>query len=322
MRGSRCRPPSTASRTLPRTATGKLQRAELRARLDPDAPADSRADPTVPRDRKIRRPDGVDLAYRSVGDGPTHVLLLHGTLSTAGQLGGLARALAEPGDLTVHAVDRRGSGRSRLADPAPTDVQVHVDDLVAILDAEGGAQAILVGVSFGGVVALEFAARRPDRTLAVVAYEPPYGPLADESTQLAFAKVAATTERAHATGGAPSAAQAFMRGVAGPAAWDRLPERTRAFLEREGDGALVDAGLRGLDPAGLAKIQARATILTGTASEPFYRPIAEALTERIPGARHVALPDLTHASPITDPIPVAAAIRAAIDPEPTEEPHP
>ncbi len=300
--------------TLPRTVTGKLQRAELRARLDPDAPGDLPLDPTVPRDHTIHRPDGTDLAYRSVGRAPTHVLLLHGTLSTAGQLGGLARALAEPGDLTVHAVDRRGSGRSRLADPAPTDVQVHVDDLAAILDAEGCERALLIGVSFGGVVALEFAARHPDRTLAVVAYEPPYGPLADKVTQVAFAKVAATTEQAHAASGAPSAAQAFMRGVAGPAAWDRLPERTRTFLEREGDGALVDAGLRGLDQAGLGRIRVATTILTGTASEPFYRPIAEALTERIPGARHVALPDMTHAAPITDPIPVAAAIRAAINP--------
>ncbi len=126
---------------LPRTATGKLQRAELRARLDPDPPAGppvNQHEPSDgPRDRTVHRPDGVDLAYRSIGHGPTNVLLLHGTLSTGGQLGGLARALAESGDLTVHAVDRRGSGRSRLAEPAPTDVQVHIDDLAAILDTEG-----------------------------------------------------------------------------------------------------------------------------------------------------------------------------------------
>ena len=308
--------------TLPRTDSGKLQRAELRARLDPKPPADPPLGRDAARDRTIRRPHGVDLAYRSVGHGSTLLLLLHGTLSTGGQLGGLARALADTGDLTVHAVDRRGSGRSRLADPAPTDAAVHIDDLAAILEAEGCGAAILVGVSFGGVIALEFAARRPDRTLAVVAYEPPYGPLGDEATQVTFAKAATTTERAYATGGAPSAARAFMLGVAGPAAWDRLPERTRASLEREGNGALVDAGLHGLDPDRLGAIRVRTTILTGTVSEPFYRPIAETLIRRIPGARHVALPGLTHASPITDPIPVAAAIRAAIDLEPTEERRP
>ncbi len=162
----------------------------------------------------------------------------------------------------------------------------------------------------------------PDRALAVVAYEPPYGPLADARTQRAFARVATTTERAFRADGAPSAAAAFMRGVAGRDAWDRLPDRARTFLEGEGTSAYVDAGLRGLDPSGLASITAPTTILTGDASEPFYRPIAEALVERIPGARHVRLPGMTHPSPITDPGPVAAAVidaLAAADVMPIEE---
>ncbi len=124
--------------------------------------------------------------------------------------------------------------------------------------------------------------------------------------------VATDTEGAYAAGGAAEAARTFMRGVAGSDAWDRLPDRTRTFLEGEGVSAYVDAGLRGLDPAGLARIASPTTILTGDASEPFYRPIAEALAERIPGARHVSLPRMTHPSPITDPGPVAAAVIDAL----------
>jgi 3-oxoadipate enol-lactonase len=239
-------------------------------------------------------------------------LLLHGTLSTGGQLTGLARLLAVSNELTVHTVDRRGSGGSRLTDPTPLAVSIHVDDLIALMDAEGCRAAVLVGLSFGGVVALESAARVPTRTLAVVAWEPPYGPVADVGTQRAFAVVAAATERAHGTGGARSAAETFMRGVAGDGAWDRLPDRTRALLADEGDSAYVDSGLRGLDPGGLGRIEVPVTILTGDASEPFYRPIAEALVDRIPGAREVRLPGLSHASPITDPGPIAGAVTAAL----------
>jgi pimeloyl-ACP methyl ester carboxylesterase len=130
-----------------------------------------------------------------------------------------------------------------MAQPAPTAVDVHVDDLVAVLDAEGCRAAALVGVSFGGVVALEFAARVPDRATAVVVYEPPYGPLADAQTQDALRTVAASTELAWATGGAAAAAETFMRGVADDA-WDRLPDRSRVSLEGEGAGAYVDVGLR------------------------------------------------------------------------------
>ncbi len=299
---------------LPRTPGGKLRRAALRSRLDPDE--------AVPRDGQVDRPDGIRLAYRTYGSGSIHLLLLHGTLSTGAQLAPLARLLAAPGDLTVHAVDRRGSGRSRLEQPAPLDVSVHVDDLLAVLDAEACRSAAVVGVSYGGVVGLELAARAPDRVLSVVAYEPPYGPVADAPTRAAFGAVAGATERAFERAGLPAAAEAFMRGVAGDRAWERLPERARRSLADEGGSAYADAALRGLDPSGLARIVAPTTIMTGDASDPFYRPIAEALTARIDGARLTPSPGMKHASPITEPIPIAAAIRAALTTAGVIEPDP
>jgi o-succinylbenzoate---CoA ligase len=293
---------------LPRTRSGKIRRSELRTRLAAQHPA---VDPD-PRWRAVDRPDGLRLWYATHGRGPIHALLLHGTLSTADQLDRLAAALAASGEMTVHAVDRRGSGRSRLVDPGPTDVDVHVRDAMAVLDDVGAGSAVLVGVSYGAIVALEAAARVADRVLAVVAYEPPYGAVADPPTRRAFAAVAAATERAYGTGGPMAAAEAFIRGVAGDAAWDRLPQRARASLAGEGAGALVDAALLGLDPARLARIAGPVTILTGDASEPFYEPIAQALCDRIPGARLVRLPGARHASPITDPIATAAAIMTAL----------
>jgi pimeloyl-ACP methyl ester carboxylesterase len=168
-------------------------------------------------------------------------------------------------------------------------------------------------VSFGGVLALETTARRPNRVEAVVAYEPPYGAVADPETLAWFQRLAADTARAHADTGPGAAAETFLRAVAGDAAWDRLPDRARAFLAREGDGALADSGLTGLDPDGLGHITAPVTILTGGASEPFYAPIADELVRRIPGARCRTLDAATHTSPITEPAPVAAAIRACLE---------
>ncbi|HEX6869367.1 MAG TPA: hypothetical protein VF119_11210, partial [Candidatus Limnocylindrales bacterium] len=80
----------------------------------------------------------------------------------------------------------------------------------------------------------------------------------------------------------------------------------------EGTSAYVDAGLRGLDPDGLVRIASPVTILTGDASEPFYRPIADALAGRIHGAERDHVPGMAHASPITEPEPIAAAIRASL----------
>ena len=261
---------------LPCTVSGKLRRGALRDRLGP------------------------------------LVVLLHATLSTGRQLGPLARALAEPGDLRVLAPDRRGSGTRRLGEPRPVAMAEHLADLAALLDAEGAGRAVLVGHSFGGVVALEAAARLPERIEAVVAYEPPYMAVADEGLRRGFEALARATAGAFAAGGAPAAARAFVGGVAGPAAWEAMPARSRAFLASQGAGAVADAALTGLDPDGLGRIVCPVVILAGTASEPFYAPIADALVERIPGSRRVDLAGLRHVAPITDPLPVAAAVRAAL----------
>jgi len=280
-----CRPRLAASKVpaaftrleaLPRTASGKIRRGDLRDALTP------------------------------------LVVLLHATLSTARQLAPLARALGAPGDLRVVALDRRGSGERRLEPPRAVAMDEHLADLAALLDAEGAGRAVLVGHSFGGVVALEAAARLPERVAAVVAWEPPYAPLAEAAVRPFFDVVARETADALASDGRAGAARAFLERVAGPGTWEALPARARGFLASEGGGAVADAGMTGLEPDGLPAITCPVTILTGDASDPFYAPLADALAVRIPGARRVQLPGLRHTAPITDPDAVAAAVRAAV----------
>ena len=94
--------------------------------------------------------------------------------------------------------------------------------------------------------------------------------------------------------------------------WDRLPPGRAPSSPPRATGALTDAALVGLDPDGLARIDAPTTILTGSASEPFYAPIADALAARIPGARRDALDGLAHPAPITDAARFADAVRQSI----------
>ena len=54
------------------------------------------------------------------------------------------------------------------------------------------------------------------------------------------------------------------------------------------------------------------TILTGSASDAFYAPIADALAARIPRARRAILDGLSHVSPITQPAIIGGAVRSAL----------
>jgi len=286
---------------LPRTASGKLRRADLRALLDGGT------------EGTFERPGGDRVGWRVTGDGPRPIVLLHGTLSSARQLNLLARELAAGCGATVHALDRRGSGTGRLARPRPLDVAVHVADLVAYLDARGILRAHLVGVSFGGVLAIETAARHPERVASVTSYEPPYG-LVASAPGVEFPDPRVALVEGYARGGAPAAAEAFMRAVAGGEAWDRLSDRSRAFLEAEGVSALADGTLVGLEPDGLARILAPTLLLTGGASDSFYAPVADELARRIPGVLCATLEGLAHTGPIVRPNRVAAAVSAFLEP--------
>jgi O-succinylbenzoic acid--CoA ligase len=301
---------------LPRTAGGKLRRDAVRALLG-GAPAG-----------ELVRPDGASIGWRITGrstgdltaESATPLILLPASLSTAAQLDRLAAALVERadlvrrGDVVVHAIDRRGAGSGRLGPgPArPLDIGVHVADLIAYLDARGLERVVLVGASYGAVLALEVAARQPDRVTAVVAWEPPYAALADPATRAAMAHLAQAVSTAHSERGPAAAAETFLRAVAGAAAWERLSPRAHEALAREGDAALSDAALLGLQPERLPAISARTTILAGDRSAPFYATIARALAAAIPGATLRVLSGLDHPAPITQPAVVAEAIRATL----------
>ncbi len=63
--------------------------------------------------------------------------------------------------------DKRGHGLSD-APPAPYTIREHSDDLRGLLDNLAIDRAVLVGVSVGGMIALDFAAQFPERVMAMV----------------------------------------------------------------------------------------------------------------------------------------------------------
>lgn len=109
--------------------------------------------------------DGTTIGYRSVGSGPA-VIVIPGALSLASNYDAFAQALAE--HFTVYTIERRGRG---LSGPQGDDYSIvkECEDVLALQQKAGAS--LLVGHSFGGLVALEVA--RNNRTIANIAvYEP------------------------------------------------------------------------------------------------------------------------------------------------------
>lgn len=109
--------------------------------------------------------DGAKISYLTIGSGPS-VLVIPGALSMAANYAAFASALAE--HFTVHIIERRGRGKSS---PQGDDYSMlkECEDVLAFRQKTGAS--LLVGHSFGGLVALEVA--RNNRALTKVAvYEP------------------------------------------------------------------------------------------------------------------------------------------------------
>ena len=288
---------------VPRSPAGKLDRRALKALV---GAAERR--PWLTGTTRIEADDGQPLATRDLAGpaGAPAVLLLHATLSTSGQLLRIANLLKSSARVVL--LDRRGSGASAMSVPAPVSIARHVADIRVALDALGVDRPVIFGHSFGALMAIEFAARHPERVAAVIAYEPPYLAIASASLSARIRLVGEAVQTAYASGGPAAAAQLFVRSVAGDGAWDLLGPAQRELLEAEGASALADTSMAGLDIAGLARIACPVVLATGGASDDFYAPIADALAVTIRGARRVVLPNLRHVAPITDPAPFADLI--------------
>lgn len=126
-------------------------------------------------ERWVATPDGAQLFVNEIGpaEGPPVVVLHGGPAAHHDYLLPAFARLADPWRLIFY--DQRGGGRSRDAADVPLGIDAHLDDIRAVIESTGQARVHLVGYSFGGLLAMIFAARHPARIdrLALCSSAPP-----------------------------------------------------------------------------------------------------------------------------------------------------
>lgn len=243
------------------------------------------------------------ISYDVAGHGPD-VLLLHSGVCDRRMWDPQWPALSER--FRVVRPDLRGFGETPLT-PGRFS---HADDVAAVLDHLAIDRAIIVGSSFGGLVALETATAHPDRVAALILLCPAFRGLESTPAADAFDE---EEDALLAAGDVQGAVELNIRTWLGPDATAEVADHVRrmqrhAFdvqLAAE-DNAVVPEPVRvEVDPAG---IDVETVIVTGRLDMDHFRVIAAHLAATMPRATLVALGWAGHLPSLERPAEVTALL--------------
>ena len=251
------------------------------------------------------------------------MLALHGQPGTGSDFEAVARALDDRCRLV--GPDRPGWG-GRAGETA-AGFAAGADDALSVLDREGVERAVVLGFSWGGGVALEFAGRHPDRVAALV-LAASVGP--GEPTALDRVLALPVAGRAICAGGLAATRLALRRsafhGILGRGMRGVDPNHARRFVDdclspgaldsfMVEQRALVEEFPRVLQ--GLGGLRVPTTVVSGERDRLVAPGSARRLAESIAGAELRIVPGVGHflpgagASVLAEAV-VAVATRAGL----------
>jgi pimeloyl-ACP methyl ester carboxylesterase len=232
---------------------------------------------------------GVSIHYETHGaDDAPPILLSHGYGATARMWDGQVGAFADRWRLILW--DMRGHGQSGdPRDPAAYSQALSVSDMTAVLDACGVEQAIVGGLSLGGVMSLAFHLAHPERVRALMLFDTGPGfrnPEARRQWNLrAEARARELEEKGlpESVGGAETrlGRHRSAQGLAGAA---------RGMLAQY-DNSLIDS---------LPSIAVPTLVLVG-AEDRHFLVAADYMAGKIPGAQKHVIPGAGHAANLDQP---------------------
>jgi pimeloyl-ACP methyl ester carboxylesterase len=239
------------------------------------------------------------------------VVLVHGAPDRSKNFAAVVDLLA---DLPLIIYDRRGYGKSLAATPPARNFADHADDLIAIL---GGRRSVVVAQSVGCNVAMAAAAKAPRLIASLGMWEPPtawcdWWPVPD--LRDSAAEFAGSVDP-------DLLGEQFNRQILGDRRWDRLDERTKDMLRKEGTAFRTDMAAELTAPFEFAEIVCPVVIGCGTATSSGHLEGARRLA-RILSADLFEVVGADHFAPLTDPPAWAQLVRKAVvlaDREPSLE---
>lgn len=239
--------------------------------------------------------DGLDHAYRLAGpaDDPTPLVFIHAFPLHQRMWDGQVEALSDRRRVLTY--DVRGFGQSKTS---ATDhfLEFFVDDLDALLEHVGIEQAVLVGCSMGGYIALRLAERDPGRVAGLVLVDSKAAADADEGKRGRAKAVRAVREA-----GVPAFVEGMLGKLLGETTRTQHPaivDRVRALAEEASPvgviGGLIAMATRTDTTAALPRLDIPALVVAGAEDTLIPTPVARAVADALPRGTLVELEGAGH----------------------------
>lgn len=244
--------------------------------------------------------EGLKIAYEARGAGEP-VVFLHGVGSDRTVWADQLAAFSDR--YQAIALDFRGHGESDV--PAEITREGFARDVNAVLDALLLPKAHLVGLSMGGVAAMQFYLDFPARVLSLTLADTfAYYPAWHAGFEQRLAAIDAMDMRAIAEARAP-----VVLSPDAPSERLRFVVEAMARKDKRGYRASQEATWGGDFRDRLGRITVPTLVLVGEYDVPTPPAMAEALADGIPNARFVQLPHAGHISNLDNAPAFNAAVR-------------
>lgn len=263
--------------------------------------------------------DGLRLHFREYGRRSERppLLCLHGLTRNARDFDGFARRMARRRH--VIALDFRGRGLSKW-DPDPSRYlpATYGPDVVALLDHLGIADAVIVGTSLGGIVAMVLAVSDEERVAAAILND--VGPVIEPAGIARVQGYVGAATRFDSWAGAAAAARTINRGLPatwGDAQWEAMARRlfsesANGTITADYDPAIAEPFKSGaaapvdLWPLFDALATKPVLVIRGGESDLLSAETLAAMASRSPNVATVSVPGVPHAPDLDEPEAVAA----------------
>ena len=250
---------------------------------------------------------GVAMSYRDLGEGSGEPLvLLHAFPLNGRMFGPQMRAFSE--DRRVVAPDYPGFGRSPRT-PAQPDVRYYAEGVRGLLDRLHLERVILGGVSMGGYVGFECIRLFPERISALVLANTRPEPDQEEMREIRNEMALSVAKE-----GVEVLVDLQMKRLLAPDSLrdEELVEDVRAMiLDNSPDGAVAALGAMRERPDSrplLGEINVPTLVIGGEEDAISSPEVMGDMAARIPGARHLTIPNTGHLSNLEAPDKFNAAL--------------